>query len=43
MVIISEGTPEFWAQKLREHCNDGRIDFDEMSLEQDMMVGGSFD
>jgi HSP20 family molecular chaperone IbpA len=35
--LFVEGTPEFWAQKLREYCNDGRIDFDEMSLEQDMM------
>jgi len=34
---LVEGSSEYWAQKLSQHCVDGRIDFDELVLEQDML------
>jgi hypothetical protein len=40
MIILNNtiGTYEYYAQKLREHVTDGNIDWDEYTLQKDMMV-----
>lgn len=35
---ISEGTPEYWALKLKAVCENGNIDWDETLLESDVKV-----